>query len=91
MRLVDGTMPTPGWLFGLRALAACERRMGLAKTSWEEEERASALAYMQQGRGAKAAALAAGARSGRIEEFESGRVQTLSRHCCRPSGDIGGI
>ena len=50
----------------LRALAACERRMGLAKTSWEEEERASALAYMQQGRGAKAAALAAAERRAQL-------------------------
>lgn len=32
----------------LRSLAACERRMGLSKTSWEEQERQTALHYMQQ-------------------------------------------
>ena len=44
----------------LRALAACERRMGLAKTSWEEQERKAALAYLQADRDkTRQAALAA--------------------------------
>ena len=38
------------WCFRLRALAACERRMGLAKTSWEEKERERAMGYVQQDR-----------------------------------------
>jgi hypothetical protein len=44
----------------LRALAACERRMGLSKTSWEEQERQAALHYMQHNADQKThAALAA--------------------------------
>lgn len=44
----------------LRALAASERRMGLSKTSWEEQDRQAALSYLQQDRDkARQAALAA--------------------------------
>jgi hypothetical protein len=44
----------------LRALEACERRMGLSKTSWEEDERQGALNFVQAERDKKkAAALAA--------------------------------
>ena len=46
----------------LRALAACERRMGLAKTSWEEDERERALHYVQQDRDKQRLALQAAER-----------------------------